>query len=177
MTPPDSALPRDPACTIDVPTLVDVPALARVHVRGWEIAYSHLLQGEQWFGQEAIDRRIAHWTRWLTPGTPEADDGVFRVGRDGDGAVVGLAASWPPCETQPARSRELSLLYLDENWLGTGLAQALTEAILEGGPASVWVTEDNPRARRFYEKAGFTPDGATRVEEHLGSLRDIRMVR
>lgn len=184
MASPDSALsrgraflPRDPAFTIDVPTLADVPALARVHVRGWEIAYSHLLQGEQWFGQAAIDRRIAHWTSWLTPGTSAADEGRYRVGRDGEGAVIGLSASWPPREAQPARPHELSLLYIDEAWFGTGLARALTEAILEGGPASVWVTEDNPRARRFYEKAGFTPDGATRVEEHLGNLRDLRMVR
>ena len=159
MTAPDPALPSDRAFAIDAPTLADVPTLARVHVRGWEIAYSHLLQGEQWFGQEAVDRRTAHWTSWLTPGTREADEGVFRVGRDGDGTVVGLVASWPPHEAQPPRSRELSLLYLDENWLGTGLARELTEAILEGGPASVWVTEDNPRARRFYEKAGFAPDG------------------
>ena len=93
MTAPDPAPSTVPAFTLDVPTLADVPALARVHVRGWEIAYSHLLQGEQWFGQEAIDRRIAHWTNWLTPGTREADEGAFRVGRDGDGTVIGLAAS------------------------------------------------------------------------------------
>ena len=166
-----------PAFTIDTPTLEDVPALARVHVRGWEIAYSHLLEGEQWFGQEAIERRIGHWTTWLTPGTRAADEGVYRVGRDGKGAVIGLAASWPPRDAEPVRPRELSVLYLDEAWLGTGLAAALAEAILEGGPASVWVAEENPRARRFYEKLGFRADGATQVEEHLGNLRDIRMVR
>ncbi|MGO2359488.1 MAG: GNAT family N-acetyltransferase [Brachybacterium tyrofermentans] len=49
--------------------------------------------------------------------------------------------------------------------------------MLEGGPASVWVAEDNPRARRFYEKLGFTPDGATQVEEQLANIRDLRMVR
>ena len=57
------------AFTVDVPTLADVPALARVHVRGWEVAYGHVLAGEEWFGQPAIERRIEQWTRWLTPGT------------------------------------------------------------------------------------------------------------
>lgn len=166
-----------PAFTIDTPTLEDVPALARIHVRGWEIAYAHLISGDEWFGQEAIDRRIEHWTHWLTPGTRAADEGVYRVGRDATGAVIGLAASWPPRDAQPVRPRELSVLYLDEAWLGTGVARALTEAILEGGPASVWVAEQNPRARRFYEKLGFAPDGATQVEEQLGGIRDIRMVR
>lgn len=174
---PHSTAPHVPAFTIDVPTLVDVPALAALHVRGWEVAYSHLLQGDQWFGPEAVERRIDHWTTWLTPGTRAADEGRYRVGRDRDGAVVGLAASWPPRDPDPVRERELSVLYLDPAWFGSGLARALTEALLEGGPASVWVAEDNPRARRFYEKAGFRADGATQVEEHLGNLRDIRMVR
>ena len=49
--------------------------------------------------------------------------------------------------------------------------------ILEGGPASLWVAEDNPRARRFYEKLGFRPDGESQVEEQLANIRDIRMVR
>ena len=166
-----------PTFTIDTPSLEDVPALARIHVRGWEIAYAHLISGDEWFGQEAIDRRIEHWTHWLTPGTRAADEGVYRVGRDAEGVVIGLAASWPPRDAAPVRPRELSVLYLDENWLGTGVARELTEAILEGGPASVWVAEDNPRARRFYEKLGFTPDGATQVEEQLASIRDLRMVR
>lgn len=167
----------DPTFTIDTPTLEDVPALARIHVRGWEIAYSHLIQGEEWFGREAIERRIEHWTHWLTPGARAADEGVYRVGRDAHGRVIGLAASWPPRNSDPVRPRELSLLYLDENWLGTGLARELAEAILEGGPASLWVAEDNPRARRFYEKLGFRADGASQVEEQLANIRDIRMVR
>ena len=49
--------------------------------------------------------------------------------------------------------------------------------MLEGASASVWVAAENPRARRFYEKLGFAPDGAEKVEEHLGNLLDIRMVR
>lgn len=166
-----------PAFTVDVPRLEDAAALARIHVRGWEVAYGHLLAGEQWFGQEAIRRRTAQWTRWLTPSTGGADDGTYRVGRDAEGAVTGLAASWPPRDPQPVAPRELSVLYIDEAWFGTGLGRALAEAILEGGPASVWVAEENPRARRFYEKLGFAPDGAARVEEQLGNLRDVRMLR
>ena len=30
---------------------------------------------------------------------------------------------------------------------------------------TLWVLEDNPRARRFYEAVGFTPDGATKSEK------------
>jgi RimJ/RimL family protein N-acetyltransferase len=34
--------------------------------------------------------------------------------------------------------------------------------------ASLWVLEDNPRARRFYEREGWRHDGAKREEEFLG---------
>ena len=70
-TAPDPA--PDPAAgfTIDVPTLADVPGLARVHVGGWEVAYGHALHGEEWFGEPAIARRLEPWTRWLTPGSAQ----------------------------------------------------------------------------------------------------------
>jgi RimJ/RimL family protein N-acetyltransferase len=34
--------------------------------------------------------------------------------------------------------------------------------------AVLWVLDDNPRARRFYEKHGWSPDGATKTGRHLG---------
>lgn len=173
----DTMTAADLTFTIDSPTLADVEALALIHVRGWEIAYGHLLEGEQWFGQPAIERRIAHWTAWLTPSTSADDLGVLRIGRDASGTPIGLAGSGPPRDPSPVRDRELSMLYIDQAWFGSGLARALAEAVIGKEPASVWVAEENPRARRFYEKLGFAADGATEVEEQLGNIRDLRMVR
>lgn len=173
---PDARSAR-PAFTIDVPAPADAPGLARVHVRGWEVAYSHALTGEEWFGEPAIARRLAHWTTWLTPGTPEADEGVFRVGRDADGTPVGLAASWPPRDAEPVRERELSVLYVEQAWHGTGLARALVESLIGQEPASLWVAEDNARAQRFYAKLGFVADGTRQVDPRWPQLPDIRMVR
>ena len=34
---------------------------------------------------------------------------------------------------------------------------------------TLWVLRDNQRARRFYERAGFAPDGATNVLSGLGA--------
>jgi hypothetical protein len=39
------------------------------------------------------------------------------------------------------------------------------------------VLRDNLRARRFYELAGFTPDGATNVLTGLGSILEVRYRR
>ena len=50
------------------------------------------------------------------------------------------------------------------------MAAALA-ALRAGGfvSASLWVLEDNPRARRFYEREGWTLDGERREEEFLGA--------
>lgn len=162
---------------IDSPRPEDAPALARLHVRGWEVAYGHLISGDQWFGQEAVGRRTAQWTAWLSPAAATRNRGIYRIGRDAGGSPVGFAVSWPPRDPQPVRERELSLLYIDEEWFGSGLGHALVEATIGNGPASVWVAEENPRARRFYEKLGFVADGATQVEDQLAGIRDLRMVR
>ncbi|APX33353.1 GNAT family N-acetyltransferase [Brachybacterium sp. P6-10-X1] len=163
-----------PDFTLDTPRPEDAEALARIHVRGWEVAYAHLIEGERWFGQEAVERRTAQWTGILSQQSPEHR---LQIGRDADGTPIGFAWAGQSRDDEAPRPRELWALYIDEAWFGTGLGRALAEAILEEGPASVWVAEENPRARRFYEKLGFAADGATQVEEHLGGIRELRMVR
>jgi ribosomal protein S18 acetylase RimI-like enzyme len=68
---------------------------------------------------------------------------------------------------------ELYAIYaLPEAW-GSGIGPALMTAALAAlratgfATASLWVLEDNPRARRFYEREGWTQRGL-REEEVLG---------
>ena len=42
---------------------------------------------------------------------------------------------------------------------------------------ALWVLRDNRRARRFYERAGFAPDGATNVLTRLSSVIELRYRR
>jgi GNAT superfamily N-acetyltransferase len=77
-----------------------------------------------------------------------------------DGEPLGVAAV-EPCW--------LAGFYLvPERW-GSGLADLLhAEAVaalraLGCSRARLWVLEDNPRARRFYERHGWSEDGSTRV--------------
>jgi GNAT superfamily N-acetyltransferase len=73
---------------------------------------------------------------------------------------------------------ELSALYVvPEEW-GSGVAGALHEEAVAGmrelgaTEATLWVVEGNTRARRFYEREGWTADGETK-----SSMLDIREVR
>lgn len=61
---------------------------------------------------------------------------------------------------------------------GTGAGRAVVERVLGTGPAILWVFEDNPRARAFYTKLGFAPDGTRKLDEIGGRvLSEIRMAR
>jgi RimJ/RimL family protein N-acetyltransferase len=42
---------------------------------------------------------------------------------------------------------------------------------------TLWVLEANARARRFYQRAGFAPDGARHVLDDLGGVTEIRYHR
>jgi GNAT superfamily N-acetyltransferase len=77
----------------------------------------------------------------------------------------------------PSRDRapggELYAIYVDPDSWSTGVGRALIaraeERLAEEyDEATLWVLDDNPRARRFYERAGWAPDGASKREERLG---------
>jgi ribosomal protein S18 acetylase RimI-like enzyme len=94
-----------------------------------------------------------------------------------------LNAPWPhPLTADGAGGRvaELYALYVRPAWWSTGTGRALMERVLARTGAAgyqaitLWVLRDNERARRFYERAGFTPDGATNVLAGLGNILEVR---
>ena len=54
----------------------------------------------------------------------------------------------------------------------------LTQALKQIGQqrVSLWAFKDNTRARRFYEKHGFSWDGTERISEFDGAL-EVRYVK
>ena len=78
---------------------------------------------------------------------------------------------------------ELYTLYVAPAHWSTGAGRALTDAALDGLRAAgcrrvvLWTLTENARARRFYDKAGFAPDGATNVLAGLGDVEELRYVR
>lgn len=85
-------------------------------------------------------------------------------------APVGLGLSRPgplpweahmPLPPVPTGTRELTQLYTLENTHGTGLGQALYDALIyPDEPAYLWVIRGNHRGIRFYQKNGFTLEGS-----------------
>ena len=93
----------------------------------------------------------------------------------GVGALVGVV-SWCDSDTTDAPPLELKTLYVAAGHHGRGVAAALVEAAIGTRPAHLWVFEQNPRARAFYRKQGFRPDGRTTIDVDTG-VPELRMVR
>lgn len=161
--------------TIRSADVTDADAWAAVLVQSWQEAYTHLLP-DGFFTPEYAESRRQWWRGTLQDPPPGA---VFRVGIR-DGQIVGIAMSGAAVAADGEdfpRERQLYLLYILESEYGTGIGQALLDAVLGVDPAMLWVAERNPRAIRFYERNGFTLDGLRREDAYRPLLSSVRMVR
>ena len=103
-----------------------------------------------------------------------------------DGAPAGFADCGPSRDDDSDQDTvgEVMAIYLNPDAWGMGLGRVLMAAALDhlaqAGYAEVtlWVLDTNVRAQRFYEAAGFAPDGAVKVDDSRGfPLRELRYRR
>jgi RimJ/RimL family protein N-acetyltransferase len=95
------------------------------------------------------------------------------------------SAADEPAITQIRRETWLAAYaqIIDPENIARVTGRALTDAALDGLRAAgyrrvvLWTLTDNARARRFYPKAGFAPDGATNILGGLGDVQELRYVR
>jgi GNAT superfamily N-acetyltransferase len=145
----------------------DALAIARVHTRSWQVGYAHAFPAEA-LAAISAERRAGRWAERLRSFEPRSAVLVAEV----DGTVRGFVSVGPARELG-REVGELYAIYVDPDQWGSGVGQALISAGEQGlrdagfTKAILWVLEDNPRARRFYEAAGWTHDGATKRDTHL----------
>ena len=146
-------------------TVEDSEAAAWCHLLCWREAYAELVPADQLLDRTSdIDRRIERWTtaaengwvRWLAL-NPDPAAAV-------EDRVVGFASGGPNRDDDAPTPLELQSIYTRQKWWGTGLGARLLEIAIGKDPASLWVFEDNDRARTLYERAGFRPEGVRLVD-------------
>lgn len=152
----------------------DIDAVAAVRVSGWRHAYAGLMPQSYLDGLDAAAYAEQRRASFADP----ANAVTNLVAEGPDGAILGWAAFGPAqggdaeaaAGTAPDEG-ELYALYARPDVIGTGVGRALLTEVLRRAPypaVRLWVLEGNARARRFYERAGFRPDGGVLVDETDG---------
>src|ERR1044071_5339766 len=131
----------------------DALAVARIHVRAWQIGYRGLLPAAYPDSLRAEDRAARYtFGRAEGPQTTVAVDG---------GELVGFAT---------IHGAELCALHVDPDAWGAGVGRAVIDraraALAAAGvtEAHVWMLVGNARAERFYQRDGWTTDGTRRSD-------------
>jgi len=144
-------------------TPADIEACATIWVEARRAAHRGVIPDADL--DRPVEDRLPEWRTVLTdrPGS------TLLVATRG-AEVVGFAWFGPrfPLEGGAALEEQAGQLYLlfvsPERW-GTGVADALFDAAIEAlardfEVLTLWTLEENPRARRFYERHGWGADGA-----------------
>jgi GNAT superfamily N-acetyltransferase len=144
----------------------DALAIETIRVRGWRAAYRHVLPTDE------LDAMPIDETRWRQR-LEEPPSGWATFVAERDGRVVGFASVGP--SRDETGLGELYAIYVEPEAWSTGAGRELIlvaedELAVHYDEAALWVLEDNPRARRFYELAGWSLDGARKAEERWGVL-------
>ena len=156
---------------IRLATPEDAPAIAGIHVNSARFAYRGLLP------DAVLDSLslAAHEQRWLHGIENSEAERLLWVAAD-SGSVVGF------CETGLSEDDDatpedghVGWLYVQHQRIGTGVGRFLFDHAVANlrhrgfRQATLWVFRDNIRARRFYEAAGWHPDGTERIRDRGGS--------
>ena len=149
-------------------TIEDAPAIAAVHVASWRGAYRGQLPDEVLDGLD-VERRTAGWRQILT------GEGQFTFVAEDDGRITAFAHGNAAREDDPdGKTGEVFAIYASPDAWGTGAGRELMAAAVDWLSAAgyrdavLWVLDGNARARRFYELAGWAPDGTSKEEVLAG---------
>ena len=157
----------------------DAQAIATVHVRSWQEAYDGIVPADHLASLDTA-ARAEHWATDLRNGPR---DHVRTWVAHTPGEIVGFVTLGPSRDEDAGRNdHEIYSIYLDPGRWGQGVARDLMRAVIADvagrSPISLWVLAANERARHFYRRNGFQPDGVERYEEVGGAdLLEVRYRR
>lgn len=167
----------DPVVREATPT--DARRIAEIRIASWRATYAGIVPAPI---LERMD--VARHEAWIMDRIVGPAARTTLVVEDADGRLAGYALSAPAGDADAAGTGEVEAIYLDPEARGRGLGPPLLRAAMDalalGGFDTVvlWVLTANAPARRFYERAGFRPDGAARMLDFDGTpIEEIRYRR
>jgi len=139
-----------------------------VRLATWRVAYRGLVPDAYLDALSLTPERLATIEERFDEGSTATQ--VATV----DGHVVGMAVTGPCRDDDREGETELWALYVLPSCWGAGVAQALWDASLPF--TSLWVLEGNARARAFYGRNGFAPDGQRMAVQFVEGVFEVRYV-
>jgi GNAT superfamily N-acetyltransferase len=156
----------------------DAVRLGEVHTQVWREAYAGLMPAEYLAGLDPVRAAARYEERLAAP-----DPGRVMLVGIADGRIVGMASAGPSRDDPPEPPAQVYAVNVLAAHHGTGLGARLLETAIDAvagdGAVSLWVAEGNARARSFYRRYGFVPDGRTdwMPEAEVDLVRLVRPAR
>ena len=145
--------------------------MAEVHIATWRAAYAGVFPDDYLAGLDH-DRFTNTWETNIADAAATTNQGVTHLVGEIDGVVRGILTVGPfrdrSEDSDP--SGELWMINLHPDAHGSGLAKVLHDRGLDRlrsdghHRAALWVADANRRARRFYEREGWTGDGIAKQD-------------
>lgn len=165
----------------------DGPGIGAVHVAAWRAAYRGVVPDDLLDGLDPCERGESWRTSLAAAGSSPAEHPETFVVSDGAGEIAGFASVGParaPLDPGDEGLGELWVINTAPHVWGSGAGRALHDRVvgrlaeLGHSAAVLWVVERNARARRFYERLGWHPDGTARSEDIGGAtVAEVRYRR
>lgn len=152
----------------------DAKILGKIHAKSWQVAYKGIVP-EEILANITPERRQKYFEKALTEGWEE--DALIYKDNDAAGLIcIGKCRD----EDKSQEYGEVWGIYLSPEYWNEGLGRelmnwGLNELKVRGfKKVTLWVLEENQRARRFYELMGFKHDGTVKEITIGKPLREYR---
>ena len=145
----------------------DAPAIAQIHVAAWRAAYRGLMP-DDYLASLSVYERTKMWHDALGRPSP-----VQLALAEVDGTLAGFCLYGPTRDKEPPEVAEIYAVNIHPDYWRRGAGRLLCEHALreaaarEHNAVTLWVMTGNERARGFYQRLGFAPDGALRTNSEL----------
>lgn len=145
-------------------------AISRIYEESWKFAYKNIIPQSYLEGIPA--------GRWVSNLDKEGMNTLVLIE---EGIFIGTSSYCKSRFSDFSNLGEIVSIYFLPQYIGKGYGKLLLDAVigeleqLGFRDIFLWVLEDNLRARKFYEKAGFTSSG-NYLEDNIGGkkLREIQ---
>ncbi len=142
----------------------DTETVARIHIASWKVSYRGIMPDDV-IAQTDLKYRTAFWAERIA----DQEWPIFLIEASGEGVAFCHMIPTKDPDDDPHRVGHITSLHMLPQLRGIGYGRALLELVFkefrQRGMAEVtlWVLEENTKARQFYEKHGFRLDGGRKM--------------